>query len=59
MPAAMGVPAACSKSLVPRCGDPPSKLAARFGAFQQKNMSAQTVKKTDQSSLNVISGPAK
>ena len=32
---------------------------ARLGAFQQRNMSAQTVRKTDQSSLKVISGPAK
>ena len=59
MPAAIGAPAACSKSPVPRWGDPPSKLAARCGAFQQKNISAHTVKSVDQRSLNVMFGPVK
>src|ERR1019366_9384305 len=57
-PAAIGADAACTRWSTPRCGEPPSRLPAKLGAFQQRNMSAQTVRKTDHSSLKVISGPA-
>src|SRR5579884_1024671 len=49
MPVAIGAEAACSRWSAPRCGEPPRRLPARLGAFQQRNMSAQTVRKTDQS----------
>src|SRR5580698_7978702 len=58
MPAATGADAACSRWSAPKCGEPPSRAPAKLGAFQQRNMSAHTVRKTDQSSLKVISGPA-
>src|ERR1019366_9213747 len=59
MPAAMGVVTVCSAWSTRRWGDLPSRLPAKLGAFQQRNMSAQRVRTTDHSSLNVISGPAK